>query len=95
MEEVLHGFGSDREEFVIHGNANTRLTFVHTEGAAQFNFVFQIIFRDQMLELFNDLTRTLDVAGTADTYCDFHICDHTFLPYRIRCRGIGCKSCIL
>lgn len=59
-------------EGVVNGDANALLALSHTEGAAQFYLVTQIVLRDKILQLLYYLSRTLDVAGGADTYGYFH-----------------------
>jgi hypothetical protein len=54
-------------ECAIHCDANARLALTHTECTAEFNLISDAMLGDQILKLLYDLTRALDVAGTADT----------------------------
>ena len=56
-------------EGVIHRHAHALLAFAHAESAAESDLVSDIVFVDQALKLFYNLTGTFDVAGAADTYC--------------------------
>ena len=58
-------------ELVVHCDADALLALTHAEGAAQVNFLLQAVVRDELLELLNHLTGTLDMAGTTDAHCDF------------------------
>lgn len=49
-------------EFVVNGNANTLLAFAHAERAGKLHFIGEMVALDKVLELFNDLARTLDVT---------------------------------
>ena len=73
LEEVHHGVGGDGEEGVVHRDADALLATAQAEAAGQFDLVAQIILADELLQVLYDLTGTLDVTGTADTYRDFHI----------------------
>lgn len=46
-------------EFVVNGNANTLLAFAHAERAGKLHFIGEMVALDKILELFNDLARTL------------------------------------
>ena len=72
LEEFLCAFGRNREELVVPHDAHPLLTLAHAEGAGKFHFVFQMVFTDQFLNLQNDLTRTLQMAGATDASSDFH-----------------------
>ena len=38
-------------EVIVNGNANALLALSHTEGAAQHNFVAEVVLRDKVLQL--------------------------------------------
>ena len=69
FEEFFYVCGSYGVEIVVKGNAYALLAFAHAESAAEGDLVSDIVFVDQALKLFYNLTGTLDVAGAADTYC--------------------------
>ena len=69
LEEFFYVCGGNGVEIVVKGNAYALLAFAHTKSAAEGDLVGNVVFADQALKLFYDLTRTLDVAGAADTYC--------------------------
>ena len=69
FEEFFYVRGSNGVEIAVKRNANTLLAFAHAESTAESYFVSNVILADQTLELFYDLTGTLDVAGTADAHC--------------------------
>ena len=69
LEEFFYVCGGNGVEIVVKGNAYALLAFAHAESAAEGNLVSNVVFGDQALKLFYDLTRTLDVAGAADAYC--------------------------
>ena len=69
FEEFLYVCGGNGVEIVVEGNAYALLTFTHAKSTAERNLVGNIIFGDQTLKLFYNLTGTLDVAGTADAHC--------------------------
>ena len=69
FEEFFYVCGGNGIEIVIKGNAYALLAFAHAESAAESNLVSDVVFVDQTLELFYDLTGTFDVAGAADAYC--------------------------
>lgn len=62
-------------EIVVNGYAYALLTFSHAERACELYLVLQSVFSDEVLKLFNYLSGALEVAGAADTYCDFHVFD--------------------
>ena len=69
FEEFFYICGGNGVEIVVEGNAYALLTFTHAKSTAEGNFIGNIVFVDQALELFYNLTGTLDVAGTADANC--------------------------
>ena len=77
VEKVRSGVGRNRMEGIIHAHAHALLAISHAEGAAKLHLVRNVVAGDQALQLFNDLTRALDVTGASDTYSDF---DHDFVP---------------
>lgn len=50
-------------ELVFNGNADTLLTFAHAECSAKLNLIGNIVFVNEILELFDYLTGAFDVAG--------------------------------
>ena len=72
FEKCIDAFRRDRTKFVIDGYADALLAFSHTKGTGKLDHIAEAVRFDQMPELFDDLPRTLDMAGAADTYCDFH-----------------------
>ena len=68
-EEFFYVCGGDGVEIAVEGNAYALLAFAHAESTAESYFVSNVILADQTLELFYDLTGTLNVAGTADAHC--------------------------
>ena len=64
-------------EGVVHRNAHALLALTHAEGAAELNLITEIVLRNQILQLLNYLTRTLNVAGATDTNRNFK---HNMLP---------------
>jgi hypothetical protein len=72
FEEFFNRVGRNGVEFFVNHNADTLLALAEAEGSAEFHFIFELVFRYQLLELFNDLTGTLEVAGTSDANSDFH-----------------------
>jgi hypothetical protein len=48
------------------------LAAAQAEGAGQLDFILQIVAADQLPQFFYNVTGTLNVAGTADTYRNFH-----------------------
>ena len=77
LEEIVDGVGGDGEELAVDSGADTLLTSAHAEGAGQLDLVAQIVLGDELLQLFNNLARTLDVARGADTNGDF-LCEISF-----------------
>ncbi len=77
VKERLNRFGGYGIERLVNIDANAELTFAHAEGSAELNLILQIIFCDKILKLFNDLSRTLEMARASDTYCYFHY----FIPF--------------
>ena len=69
FKECLYVFGSNGVEIVVKGNAYALLAFAHAESAAEGNLISDVVFIDQALKLFYDLTRTFNVAGAADANC--------------------------
>ena len=69
FEEFFYVCGGNGIEIVVKGNAYALLAFAHAESAAEGNLVSNVVFGDQALKLFYDLTGTLDVAGAANAYC--------------------------
>ena len=69
IEEFFYVCGGNGVEIAVKCNAYALLAFAHTKSTAESNFVGDVVFVDQTLELFYYLTGTLDVAGTADAYC--------------------------
>lgn len=59
-------------DIIINRNAHALTALAHAECSAQFNLIVEIVLANEILQLFNNLTRTLDVAGTADANRDFH-----------------------
>ena len=76
-EECLYGFGRDRVEGVVYGDADALLALAHAEGAAKLHLVAQVMLGDETLDLSHDLARALDVAGAADANGNFH---HDCIP---------------
>jgi hypothetical protein len=68
-------------ERIVHRNANALLALAHAEGASKLYLVAELVFCDQILELFYYLTGALNVAGATDTNRDFN---HIFLPLFIK-----------
>ena len=77
-------------EGVIDRYAYTLLAFAHTEGATKLNLISELVFCDQILELFYYLAGTLDVAGASDTNCNFK---HIIFPLLIRKYGSLMRTC--
>ena len=77
-------------EGVVDRYANALLALAHAEGAAQLYLFAQIVLRDQTLELLNDLTGALDVAGASDTNCNFN---HIIFPLFIHKCGSLMRTC--
>ena len=73
FEERVNGFGRNGIKLVVNCNAHALLALAHTESAAQLQLILNFMLCDQMLELFHDLSGTLDMAGTADTNRNFHL----------------------
>ena len=69
FEEFFYVCGGNGVEIVVKGNAYALLAFAHAESAAEGNLVSNVVFVDQALKLFYNLTGTFDVAGAADAYC--------------------------
>jgi hypothetical protein len=69
FKEFFNVCGGNGVEIVVKGNAYALLAFAHAESAAESDLVGDVVFVDQALKLFYNLTGTLDVAGAADTYC--------------------------
>lgn len=69
FEEFFYVCGGNGIEIVVKGDAYALLAFAHTKSTAEGDLVGNVVFVDQALKLFYDLTGTLDVAGAADTYC--------------------------
>lgn len=78
FEEIDDGVGGDGVEAVVRHHADALLTTTQTEAAGQLDLVAQIILADEVLQLLYNLTGTLDVTGTADTYRNFHIDSSVF-----------------
>ena len=79
-EEFCNRFGGYGMEGIVDRYAYALLTLTHAEGAAKLDLLTQIVFGNQVLKLLNNLTRTLNVAGASDTYCNFK---HNILPFFI------------
>jgi hypothetical protein len=78
FEKFVHGIGIYGEHRLIHQNAHALLASADAEGAAQFHLVADFVLGNQILQLLNDLTGALDVAGASDAYCNLN---HTFLLF--------------
>ena len=70
-EEFINAFGGYGMEGVVNGYTYALLALAHAEGSAEIYLVAYVVFCDEVLELFNYLTGSLDVAGASDTYCNF------------------------
>lgn len=83
FEKFFYRVGAYGEKCVANGNTNTLLAFAEAERARNFNLIFQIIFCDQGTDTLNDLARTLEMAGTSDTYSnsDFHKKQYPFVLF--------------
>ena len=57
---------------VVNCDAYAKLALSHAEGTAQLYLIAQLVFCDKILELFYDLTGTLEMAGAAYANCNFH-----------------------
>ena len=72
FEKFAECFGRNREHFVIDRDRNTGLASAHAESGTKRYRVLELVFGNQALQTFYDLTRTFQVARAADTYCDFY-----------------------
>lgn len=72
FEKFAERFGRDREYFVIDRDRNTGLASTHTESGTQRYRFLEFVFGDQALQSLHDLAGTFQMAGAADTYCDFY-----------------------
>ena len=67
-------------KIVINCYADTLLAFAHAECAAKLNLITEIVFTDKILKLFYNLTGAFDMAGTTNSYCNFH-CIYLLIPF--------------
>jgi hypothetical protein len=58
-------------EAIVKSYANAGLALAHAECAAKVYLFAETVLRDEILKLLNYLARTLDMAGGADTNCNF------------------------
>jgi len=65
-------------EYIVHRDADAKLALAHAERSAQFNLVTDVVLGDQPLQLLDDLTGPLDMAGRADTDGNIHEYVHSF-----------------
>jgi hypothetical protein len=72
VEEGIYGIGRYGVEFFVNHDADALLTFAEAEGGTEFNLIAEFVLGNQLLKLFNNLTGTFQMAGTADANCDFH-----------------------
>ena len=72
LEEIANCFGRNGMECFVNGDAYTLLAVTEAESTSEFYLITDIVFGDQLLELFYDLTGSFDVAGTSDANCDLH-----------------------
>ena len=79
-KELANVLGRNGMEGVAYGDAYALLALAHAEGAAKLYLVANLMFGDEILQLLNNLTRTLDVAGASDTNCNFK---NNILPLNI------------
>ena len=63
-------------KLTVHGNADALLALFHAERTGKRNLICETILSNELLELFHNLPGTLEVAGGADTNCDFHKINH-------------------
>jgi hypothetical protein len=59
-------------KFIVDSNTHALLAITHTERSAKLNLVADIVFSNEILKLFNDLTGSFNVAGATDTNSNFH-----------------------
>ena len=59
-------------ECVVEKHTNPLLTISEAKRAAKFDLVANIILGNQILKLFNDITRALNVTTTSNTNNYFH-----------------------
>jgi hypothetical protein len=71
-------------EGIVYRNAHALLALAHAEGATQLYLIFKLVLGNQILKLFYDLTRALDMAGASNTNCNFK---HNILPRNISLFG--------
>lgn len=72
IEELFSGLRRYRVYLIVYSNTDTLLASAHAKGSTQLDFRTKIVAADQGLELLNDLTGTLDMAGRTNTNSYFH-----------------------
>ena len=72
VKELLGGLWRNGVELVVYRNAYPLLALSHTEGSAQIHLFLQAVVGNKLLKLLDHLAGPLYVAGTTDTYCNFH-----------------------
>ena len=91
-KELANVLGRNGMEGVVYGDAYALLALAHAEGAAKLYLVANLMFGDEILQLLNNLTRTLDVAGATNTNSNFK---HNILPHKLYFhRGAAGEVCM-
>jgi hypothetical protein len=63
IKEIRDRFRTDGIQFAVDGHTDTLLAVTQAERAAQVDFVTQLILGDKGLQLLDDGTGSLQVAG--------------------------------
>ena len=67
----------------VHRDIDAVDTVAHAEGAAELNLIFETFFPYECLKLLDNLTRTLEMAGTTNSDNNFHVNRTPFHSYFI------------
>ena len=73
FEELFCRFRFYGEQLAVDGDADALLTVSGAESRRQIDLIAYVVGCDQLLQLIHDFLRAFQVAGTSDTYRDFHI----------------------